>query len=70
MCWSLYLATVSNPIIEAMSFDEFLQKLNEEKGSVNNEHGVNGMNKKQLDGQLERAQSMLNGFVPPLKGDA
>lgn len=67
-CWSLYLASVANPFSEHDTFEEFLKKTQTTapRGQTKTEQG---MNEKQLQKQLEKAEKLLGGFKPPMKGD-
>lgn len=63
-CWSLYLASVSNPLTEEITFNDFLKKLRTPVSKVQKEV-EQGLNDKQMKAQLEKATKLLNGFIPP-----
>lgn len=63
-CWSLYLASVSNPFTEEMTFDDFLKKTRTPVSKVQKEV-EQGLNEKQMEVQLEKATKLLSGFIPP-----
>jgi len=63
MCWSLYCASVANSFSNVGSFDDFLKKCR--MPAEQNEQELNG---KQIQKQLDRAEQLLSGFAPPVKG--
>ncbi len=68
-CWSLYLATVSNPFAEAMSFEQFRGKYGTKKTEEKPRKGKEtGMREPEIRRQVQRAEGVLKGFVPP-EGD-
>ena len=67
LCWSLYLASVANPLSDTGSFDDFLKKYKAPaiQKKPKTEQGVNN---RQIQKQLDRAEKLLAGFAPPVKG--
>lgn len=67
MCWALYLSYAANPFSDAGSFEEFQRKLKMpvSLGEAETEQGIND---KQMQGQLDKADQLLRQFVPPVKG--
>lgn len=64
MCWSLYCASVANSFSNAGSFEDFLKKC---KTPV--ERNEQELNSIQIKKQLDKADRLLSGFVPPVKGE-
>lgn len=62
MCWSLYCASVANPFFDTGSFEDFLKKL---KTPI--EQNGQELDSKQIQKQLDDADKLLGGFVPPAK---
>lgn len=62
MRWSLYCASVANIFSNVGSFEEFQKKC---KTSVGREEQV--MNVQQIRKQLDKADKLLDGFIPPVK---
>ncbi len=67
MCWSLYLASAANPFAEQLTFNEFLDKTKVPK-TTDSQKVEPGLNDEQLQEQIEGADKILSGFVPPMKG--
>jgi hypothetical protein len=67
MHWSLYLASVANPFTEQLTFNEFLEKSKAPKAVTSNKV-EEGLNERQIKKQLDGANKILSGFVPPMKG--
>jgi hypothetical protein len=65
--WSLYLASVANPFTEQQTFNEFLEKSKAPK-AVTSKKIEPGLNEQQMKKQLDGANKILSGFVPPMKG--
>lgn len=63
-CWSLYLAVVSNPFAEAVSFDEFMKKTKPKKAKADLK---NFTKKSEIEKQVFKATKILSGFKPPQK---
>ena len=61
LCWSLYLAAVSNPVVEVGSFDEFMKNSKPKKTSRQ-------IKRVDLKTQVMKAEKMLSGFIPPSRG--
>lgn len=60
-CWALYLAVVSNPFAESVSFDEFMKRTKPKKAEAE----IKSFTKNsQLKGQVLKATKVLNGFKP------
>ena len=68
--WDLYCAITSNPFAEDIgSFEEFKQRFNNSASSgEKTEQTEQVMNGEQIKSQVEKANKILNGFVPPMKG--
>ena len=62
MHWLLYCASVANIFSNVGSFEEFQKK---SKTSVGQEEQM--MNAQQIRKQLDKADRLLEGFVPPVK---
>lgn len=68
--WDLYCAITANPLADDVgNFEEFKQRFmsTAPKGG-NTEQTEPTMNNAQIKLQVEKANKILNGFVPPLKG--
>lgn len=63
MCWSLYCASVSNSFSDTGSFEDFLKKT---KTPV--EQNRKDLNGEQIQEQLYKADKLLSGFIPAVKG--
>lgn len=63
MSWSLYCAFVANSFSNVGSFDDFLKNC---KTPVEQNEQV--MNGQQIRKQLDKADKLLSGFVPPAEG--
>ena len=69
-CWSLYLACVANPFSEyqSQSFEEFMSKLKAPAARNISREVELGLNKVQMQKQVNNAAKVLSEFVPPMKG--
>lgn len=63
MCWSLYCASVADSFSDTGSFEDFLKKL-----KTPTERNGQELDSKQIQKQLDNADKLLSGFVPPTKG--
>lgn len=68
MCWSLYCASAANPLSDTGSFEEFLKKFKTSTTKDNRQYGE-GVDNGQMEKQLNKADEMLKGFAPPIKGE-
>ena len=60
-CWLLYLAVVSNPFAEPVSFDEFMKRMKPE----NTKAKIGSFTKtSQVEKQVLKAAKILKGFKP------
>jgi hypothetical protein len=66
MRWSLYLASVANPFAEQLTFNEFLEKTKAPKTAPKKAETV--LDGEQMKKQLDMADKILGGFVPPMEG--
>lgn len=68
--WDLYCAITANPLADDVgNFEEFKQRFMSTAPKGNNtEQTEPTMNNAQIKLQVEKANKILNGFVPPLKG--
>lgn len=62
--WSLYLAVVSNPFSEPVSFDEFKNRAKPKKDKVKLKSFTENS---QIKEQVLKAAKILDGFKPPEK---
>lgn len=70
--WELYCAIASNPFAEDMgTFEEFCNQCNPgRKNKQRIEQGTEQeINKAQMEKQVQRAEKILEGFVPPEGGE-
>lgn len=66
--WELYCAITANPLADDVgNFEEFKQQLSGTPRK-RSEQTEPTMNNAQIKLQVEKANKILNGFVPPLKG--
>lgn len=68
--WDLYCAITANPLADDVgNFEEFKQRFMSTAPKVEKtEQTEPTMNNAQIKLQVEKANKILNGFVPPLKG--
>lgn len=68
--WDLYCAITANPLADDVgNFEEFKQRFMSTVPKVEKtEQTEPTMNNAQIKLQVEKANKILNGFVPPLKG--
>lgn len=68
--WNLYCAISANALADDIgSFDEFRNKLNHPTNAVPTvEQTEPTLNRSQMDLQVEKANKLLSGFIPPMKG--
>lgn len=68
--WDLYCAITANPLADDVgNFEEFKQRFMSTAPKVEKtEQTEPTMNNAQIKLQMEKANKILNGFVPPLKG--
>lgn len=65
--WDLYCAMMANPFTgDVGNFEEFKRRFNTSKRKT--ESTEHAMNNAQIRQQVEKANRILNGFVPPEKG--
>lgn len=63
----MYLAAMANPLTDDLSFEDFKIRMNGANTKTNAEPNV-GLSNKQMQKELDKAEKMLNSFVPPIKG--
>jgi len=67
--WDLYCAITANPLADDVgNFEEFKQRFMSTPKVEKTEQTEPTMNNAQIKLQMEKANKILNGFVPPLKG--
>ena len=68
--WDLYCAITANPLADDVgNFEEFKQRFgNTAPKGEKTEQTEPTMNNAQIKLQVEKANKILNGFVPPLEG--
>lgn len=67
--WDVYCAITANAFADDIgSFDEFRSRMNQTESVPTVEQNEPIMNKSQMNLQVEKANKILSGFVPPMKG--
>lgn len=66
--WSLYLACVSNPLTEDVSFEEFMSRVKSGQKKESSKTVQSKVNKVDVKKQVYTAELVLKNFVPPTKG--
>lgn len=66
-CWSLYLSCLANPFSEQQSqtFKEFMNSIESPDKPVTHEPKKIGLTKSEVLKQVDEANKILSGFVPP-----
>lgn len=67
--WNLYCAVSANAFADDVgSFDEFRNRMNHPTTTLKTEQSEPTLNTSQINLQVEKANKILNRFVPPMKG--